>query len=481
MRPVVSGHPGTLLRAVLSRVLTRLLPVVLMLPAVPALAVQSPVGHMSPAMSSMSQFEDIGLPDAVGLVQFPCQKRPTHTCYGPLQIRAAYGFDKLPSRLTGAGVTIVIIGAFGAPTLSRDLAAFDTAWGLPAPTLNVIAPDGLLPFTYANRNMVLGASEATVDVEWAHAIAPGATIDLVMAKTLDDPDVLSADLYAVNRNLGAILSQSIGEPESCMAPAIQKAQHEAFKKAREERITVVVSAGDHGAAGIACDGSPNFSLSIDTPASDPLVTSIGGTTLHASLETGAYASETAWTDMFGRGGGGFSSLYKRPSYQRGSVDSKARGVPDVAYNSGVEGGFVTAFSFPNPNVVNFFAIGGTSAATPQWAGLVALADQAAGRRLGFLNDSLYSIGRHARTSSAFHDITVGDNTWVYTNPAGQVVTIKGYSAAPGWDAVTGWGSPKANVLVPLLASSEHGDGEGGSNGGDSGGGDGTGNGGAQGD
>jgi subtilase family serine protease len=452
-----SGHPGFRLRAVFRGLVARLVPLVLMLPAVPALPVQAQAGHMLPAMTSMLQLEDIGIPDAAGLVKFPCQQRPVATCYGPTQIRAAYGFDKLPARLTGAGITIAIIGAFGAPTLRQDLAAFDAAWGIPDPTLNIIAPDGLLPFNYRDRNMILGAGEATVDVEWAHAIAPGATIDLVVAKSLMDEDTLSALQYAVKHNLGAVLSQSIGEAEACMAPAIQKAQHEAFKEAREERMTVVVSAGDHGAAAIACDGSPSFSLSAETPASDPLVTSVGGTSLHASLDSGAYISETAWTDRFGRSGGGFSSLYKRPSYQRGAVDSMARGVPDVAYNAGLEGGFVTAFSFPNPSVVSFYTIGGTSAGAPQWAALVAIADQAAGHRLGFLNDALYSIGRHDRQSSAFHDITTGDNTWVYPNAAGQPVTIQGYPAAGGWDPVTGLGTPKADVLVRKLAGNENGD------------------------
>lgn len=424
----------------------------LLLPAVPAPA----VGHMVPALESLTEFQDIGSPDAAAVALFPCQKRTVATCYGPDQIRAAYGFDKLPKGLTGAGVTIVIIGVFGAPTLSKDLARFDAVFGLGDPTLEVITPDGLLPFDYHNQNMVLGAGEAAIDVEWAHAIAPGAAIDLVLAKTLDDPDVLSAQQYAINHNLGAVLSQSFGEAESCMAPAIQKAQHKAFERAREERMTVLASSGDHGAAARACDGSPNFILSADTPASDPLVTSVGGTTLHADLASGAYMSETAWTDRFGRSGGGYSTLYRRPGYQRSAVEGRMRGVPDVAYNSGIEGGIIATFS-PTPDAVRMLVVGGTSVGPPQWSGLVALANQEAGHRLGLLNNSLYSIAHRTRSLGAFHDITAGDNTWVFKNPAGQVVTIPGFTAGPGWDAVTGLGTPRADVLVGMLAGREGGE------------------------
>jgi subtilase family serine protease len=422
-----------------------------MLPVVPA-PVAAAVGHMTPALGSTVRWTDIGAPASPsGKVIFNCQKRATGTCYGPDQIRAAYGIDKLPAGLTGAGVTIAIVDAFGSPTIRTDLATFDAIWGLSNPTLNIIAPDGLLPFDYNNGNMVGWAGEVSLDVEWAHAIAPGATLDLVLARTNNDADILSAQRYVIDHNIAAVLSQSFGEGESCMAADIQEAQHKLFEKARAKKMTVFASSGDQGAAQPACDGSNNFFLSASTPASDPNVTGVGGTTLNADLTSGAYISETAWTDAFGRSGGGFSTLYKRPEYQRGVVESEARGVPDVAYNAGVDGGVIGAFSFPNPAVVSFYRFGGTSAGSPQWSGLVALGDQAVGHRLGFLNNALYSIGSDDPSTSPFHDITVGDNTWVFQNDAGQVVTVQGYNAATGWDPVTGLGTPKADRLFQLLS------------------------------
>jgi subtilase family serine protease len=122
-----------------------------------------------------------------------------------------------------------------------------------------------------------------------------------------------------------------------------------------------------------------------------------------------------------------------------------RGVPDVSADAGNTSGMAVAFSLKPGNVVT--AADGTSAASPFWAGIVALADQDAGRPLGFINPALYRIGRSPAYHSGFHDITAGTNTVTY--PAG---TVTGYRAGPGWDPVTGWGTPDAQVLVPLLAA-----------------------------
>src|SRR5262249_37321305 len=152
-------------------------------------------------------------------------------------------------------------------------------------------------------------------------------------------------------------------------------------------------------------------LSASTPASDPNVTGVGGTTLVADTSTGAYQSETAWTEPFGCNppavaasdvncsGGGFSSVFSRPSYQNSMQKNAARGVPDVAYNAGVGGGVLiysatinVAVGLP-PNAAVFFIIGGTSAGTPQWSGLAAIGDQIAGHRMGNINPSLYSLAQ----------------------------------------------------------------------------------------
>ena len=163
-----------------------------------------------------------------GSTVFSCQAPQSSTnpvpCYGPQQIRAAYD---LPSNLKGAGRTIVIIDAFGSPTIVSDLQLFDSVFGLPNPTLKIINPYGSV-FDPTNPDDVNWAGETTLDVEWSHAIAPGATIDLVLAKTDQDADILAAEQYVISHNLGDVLSQSFGEGESCMLPSINAAQHQAF-------------------------------------------------------------------------------------------------------------------------------------------------------------------------------------------------------------------------------------------------------------
>ena len=190
-------------------------------------------------------------------------------------------------------------------------------------------------------------------------------------------------------------------------------------------------------------------------ASDPLVLSAGGTTLAASHATGAWIGETTWSlpdgtpgTGFQASGGGFSHLFSRPSYQNRVTGIGAyRGVPDVAADGNPNSGFPVVTG----NAGGGYTIsehGGTSASAPMWAGIVALADQYAGRHLGFVNPAIYQIARSSHYHQAFHDITAGNaNTAEF--PHG---TITGYRAAPGWDPVTGWGSPNAQMLVPLLAS-----------------------------
>ena len=173
-----------------------------------------------------------------------------------------------------------------------------------------------------------------------------------------------------------------------MAPAIFAAQHKAFEAAYEEHMTVFASAGDDGAALLNCSGT-GYILSASTPASDPLVTGVGGTHPNANFTTGAYQSETVWNDSGeaidagAGGGGGFSTVYPRPSYQFAAhTGSKFRGVPDVAYNGDEYGGVLAVCSECNDGAPAFFIFGGTSAGSPQWSGITALADQAAGHRSG---------------------------------------------------------------------------------------------------
>jgi subtilase family serine protease len=381
---------------------------------------------------------------------FSCQAPESATnplpCYGPTQIRTAYD---IPNRLTGAGQTIVIIDAFGDPTVSSDLALFDSTFGLPNPKLNVIYPDGQPTFDPTNADEVGWAGEISLDVQWSHAVAPGATIDLVVAKSDQDSDILAAQQYAIGHNLGSVLTQSFSEAETCMEPAIFTAQHQAFTAAAAENMSVFASAGDDGAAQPACSGD-GYIKSVGTPASDPLVTSVGGTHLNASYINGSYESESVWNDSgtsedIGAGGGGFSTIYTKPAFQNSAnTGSSFRGVPDVTYNADIFGGVLAVCSECNNGTPAFFIFAGTSSGSPQWAAITALADQQASHRLGDLNPALYTIGASGIARAAFHDVTVGNNTW-------DVSGVTGYSAHRGWDAASGLGSPNAAILIGLLA------------------------------
>ena len=383
---------------------------------------------------------------------FGCQAPASATnpvpCYGPAQIRRAYN---VPNNLTGAGQTIAIVDAFGNPDIASDLATFDSTFGLPTARLNIICIGGTCPtFDPTNADQVNWAGEIALDTQWSHAIAPGATIDLVISKSDADADILAAQQYVVDHNLGSVLSQSFGEGETCMASSIFAAQHQAFVQAAAEHMTVFASAGDDGSAQQDCNGDGGFFLSASTPASDPLVTGVGATHLNANFTTGRYQFETVWNNSglnpdFGAGGGGFSTKYPRPFYQAFANHNAARGVPDVTYNGDVYGGVLATCSECGAGAGAFFIFGGTSAGSPQWAAITALADQGARHRLGFLNPTLYGIGLAKPTYNfAFHDVTSGNNAW-------DVAGVPGYSAGRGWDPASGLGSPNAGHLISLLS------------------------------
>jgi subtilase family serine protease len=406
-------------------------------------------GHkMSPAMATPLSYKYAGRAKGSQDVTFSCQLPGAAVeCYTPQELATAYD---VPSKLTGAGQTIVIIDAFGDPNVTQDAQVFDTAFGLPDLNLNVIYPDGQPAFDPNNADEVNWSGEIALDVESAHAIAPAAHIDLVVAKSDQDTDIESAEEYVIRHNLGSVLSQSYGEAESCEDPAIEAAEHRAYELAALERMSVFASSGDDGAAQPSCDGS-SFIKAASTPASDPLVTGVGGTHLDAAQTAGTYVSESAWNDEFGSSGGGLSSLYKRPLFQLGQPTQGRRGVPDVSYSGDVNGGLLVAWSQGvAANIGDIFIFGGTSAGSPQWAAITALADQAAHHRLGDLNPRLYAIAATPLRSYVFHDVTTGNNTVTVSDENGNPLTISGFNAAKGWDPVTGLGSPDVAHLIKVM-------------------------------
>jgi subtilase family serine protease len=217
--------------------------------------------------------------------------------------------------------------------------------------------------------------------------------------------------------------------------------HTALEQAAGRRVTVVASSGD---TGVISDNGPPEQVSL--PASDPLVLGVGGTALDASISTGAYHGEMAWNADTETSAGGYSSLFPRPAYQDGVPRiGRMRGVPDVAADADASTAMALTFS---GGVL--LPAQGTSAATPLWAAVIALADQDARQHLGFANPAIYAIAHSPAYQRAFHDVVTGDNSVFW--PTGL---FTGYQAGRGWDPVTGWGSPNAQILVPLLAHAAH--------------------------
>jgi subtilase family serine protease len=389
------------------------------------------------------------------------------TCYSPAQIRVAYGIQPLTDRgIDGRGQTVVLPAlAEQRPSLSgpigtevsnlrADLAGFDKLFHLPAPSLQVTT--ALAP----GASRWLASSEEMLDVEMVHAVAPAAAIRVLLfhASAVSAPEGYIAaliDLVRFGVAHADVISISSAEGEHCFTSAEVARLHAALQTAASRHVTVVAASGDIGPAGEPCSAPPKPSFTpvreVSLPASDPLVLAAGGTSLAASHQTGAYRGETAWasgppgtTDQ--ASGGGFSRLFARPSYQDGIPGiGAARGVPDVAADAYGHTGMALAISAGHGEIY-IGNSGGTSGSTPFWAGIIALADQYAGHDLGFVNPALYAIARGPCYHAAFHDITKGGNTVEFPPQ-----TVRGYTAAPGWDPVTGLGSPDARVLIPLLA------------------------------
>jgi subtilase family serine protease len=381
-------------------------------------------------------------------------------------MRRAYGLDGLiDAGMVGAGQTIVIIDSYGSPTIREDLSVFDQGYGLPdPPSFTVLAPLGTVPWDPAKYPDEPGwAGEVTLDVEWAHAMAPGAAI-VLMTSPVDEtegvqglPEFLALEQYALDHHLGKIISQSWSATENTLfldaagpkGPQVI-ADYEAFyARAVQEHVTVLCAEGDTGSADVETDGVTFYSFPVvDYPCTSPFVTSVGGTSLYLST-SGKFQSETVWSDSFGAGGGGISQLIPEPEYQRLSLSPKdqrelggMRGVPDISFNAGCLTTIITYSSYPGGGEPGWYYACGTSEGAPAWAGIVADLNQYAGRPLGLLNPAVYARGGAGRFCQIGRDITVGDNAFI----AG----VPGYSATWGWDPASGWGTPNLVELPGLL-------------------------------
>jgi len=461
---------------------------------VTALMIATPLGvgtvvsdfHYKPSLSYVQLGPDTTLPQGLPLCK--SARLGNIVCYSPAFIKKAYEFPST-STLDGTGQTIVIVDAFGSPTIVNDLALFDARFGISAPPSFTIfcgnSPTPLDTTTCPNVNINVNplhdefgwTIETSLDVEYAHAMAPGANIVLDVAATSSGNAINDAETAAIAAYPGAIFSQSFGIPEIFLhANNGQVLQAQAnYANGVSVGDTFFASAGDTGADfgfGVAManfpgsdlhntavtgtQGLPYNATGTLTPCAASQVCTSGlstymgpcvlGRTIPPNCTPIGYGGEQVWNEpSFGAATGGAPSLlFGVPSYQAG-LGLSARG-PDVAYNAAIDGGVLVqygGFGFPV-----LFIVGGTSAGSPQWAGIAALTNQAramAGKGpIGDLNPHLYAIFHSARYSTDFHDITVGNDKLV-----GSSV---GFSAGTGYDVASGIGSPIVDQLVIDLAA-----------------------------
>jgi subtilase family serine protease len=385
-------------------------------------------------------------------------------CYSPLQYQVAYDLDPLyRAGITGKGQTIAIVDSFGSPSIKQDLAYFDRQWGLPnPPALNVFHLGNKLPaFDKSSATMDGWAEETTLDVEYAHAIAPAATIDLVETPVAETegvtgfPQMMAAEKWLIDNRKVDVISQSFGATEDTFPgfgtgkyTSIDSLRY-AFQDAAQRHVTVLAAAGDTGATNDKPDGATLYAIrAVAWPSSDPLVTSVGGTQLLLAQDGNKIQPDQVWNDDYGASGGGLSTVFPRPVFQNGvsNVVGSHRGTPDISMSAAVTGGAWIYQSF-EPGGAGWEILGGTSEATPIFAGMVALASQKAGHSLGSIDNALYALGAQSRIkgdplATGILDVTTGNNTF------GDVT---GYTARPGYDLASGWGTIDAARFVPALA------------------------------
>jgi subtilase family serine protease len=450
-------------------------------------------------------------PDPTGIVK----TYPWYHCYTAQDIRTAYGVNHVDNM--GAGQTIVLMDSYGSPTAASDLQFFhDTFFpGLPDPNFDAVYPNGYQPFKNVGNGWSGSAGaagwsgEATLDIEWSYAIAPLAHIVLVGVPPAETygvqglPNLFKALRWVIKTYpAGTVISQSFGLAEQTFngaAPVKLSSFDRTYQMAAAKGDTVLASSGDNGTTGVmkAKKGSLTYPFpTAGWPASSPWVSAVGGTQLqygwtwdptsdvpfladgsnnpdYFNYTTGGN-SEVVWNESWlpAATGGNASAIYPMPSFQSSVasvIGSDSRGNPDLSWNAAVNGGvLVWITAFPNYQRPGWHVYGGTSASSPQVAGLVALANEQQANDgeppLGYLNPLLYQVG----SGAAFRDIVpvtqgtaasgvLGDNTlWTYLAD-GSVAPgpVAGNPTLTGWDMTTGFGSPVASAFITAVRAARN--------------------------
>jgi subtilase family serine protease len=348
----------------------------------------------------------------------------------PLEV-AAYNVKPLwKTGITGKGTAIATIVSFGDPDIQKVIDAYDEANGLPKAHVTILAPVGDPACPPGQESTCAGwKGETDLDIEMFHTIAPGAHLYVVatpVAETLGIhgfPKMMKAIDYIVKHKIVDVISMSLSATEETFkSPDQIRGLDGTFRRAKAAGVPILAASGDSGATGPKKGGGVYDHRVVGWPASDPLVTAVGGTVLHFS---NGHRTEPDSLVQFS--GGGLSHVYKRPRWQDGVKDitkSTMRSMPDIA----LEG------------------IRGTSQSSPLFAGILGLATQLnGGKPLGFLNPVLYRMGPSG-TKAGFVDVTEGDNTWQ---------GVKGYTCKKGWDIPSSYGTVDGATFVPALVKAVH--------------------------
>jgi subtilase family serine protease len=404
-----------------------------------------------------------------------CERKFKIACYTPKQMQQAYRIPALLHKgITGKGQTIVVVDSFGSPTVKHDLKVFDREAGLPdPPSIRVIQPAGQVPRYRPTDNREGWAGETDLDVEYAHTMAPGARIIVVATPTSENegttgfPQIVKAEKFVIDHHLAGVISQSFGATEQTFpSKGALLRLRSAYTDAASKGITVLAAAGDNGAADFELDQSTYYLHRVTSwPDSDPLVTGVGGTQLHLSRSGNRTRPDSVWNDTFSKptnlfingakgpsplaGGGGKSVIFTRPAFQNGvaPVVGNHRGVPDISMSGACNGAADMYQSFRG-QPAGWYPTCGTSEATPEFAGIVALADQVAGHPLGVINPFLYQMLAHHLPGIV--DVTSGNNTVSFRQHK-RLHTVHGFRAKRGYDLASGVGTINAPLFVTELA------------------------------